>query len=87
MKTKKKKPCADGYTIIVMGPHCWGKGATISIAKRNASRLYPTWEEKPKRFIAVLVPAKYDDCYVNQMGEVCWENGIAGQRTVGLGEI
>lgn len=54
--------------IVVIGPHCFGEGATIAAAKRSAKDACPSWvDRRHVRFVAYECPPS---TRVNTMGNL-----------------
>lgn len=68
--------------FIVIGPFCWGQGASLKEAKRNAKREMSPYAKQSPKFFGYQVP---DEAYVN--GDT---GGIVvpkGTEVVKLGEV
>lgn len=67
MTTPTTERFADTVIIVIGNNHCWGKGATLEEARRNASR--------PAKYVAYIAAA---DTRVSEFdGALTWTRGHA----------
>lgn len=75
----------EGWTVIAIGPFCWGRGPSGAAALRNAQKHLPRLAQTgtATRFMVYLAT---EDAYVDNLGRLCTKTAAgraedAGQYT------
>lgn len=67
--------------VIVIGPHCWGAGPSVTAAKREAVKRRPRWLDQRKvRYAGYICD---ESTRINEMGNFVFAKGAPQPRSIG----